>query len=109
MGRPGRPHIHAVMAAHAHEGDLAGAEAWLRVMGDRGMAPDTYSYNILLSTAAKVGDPDAAEAAEALLERMEADGLQPDLVTYSTIIDVMGEAGKPDEAFAWLIKAEDNG
>eukprot|EP00929_Paragymnodinium_shiwhaense_P019977 TRINITY_DN13455_c0_g1_i1.p1 TRINITY_DN13455_c0_g1~~TRINITY_DN13455_c0_g1_i1.p1 ORF type:complete len:764 (+),score=172.93 TRINITY_DN13455_c0_g1_i1:145-2436(+) len=102
---PGRPHIHAVMVAHAKKGDLDGAEAWLRVLESRDMPADAYSYNILISAAAQLGDQ---KAAEDIVLRMQAAGVTPDVVTHSSMIGALAEANNASGALAWLYMAEDN-
>lgn len=101
--QPGMEHLHAVMNAHARAGDMKGVEAWMQVMKDKGMAPDTYSYNIWLSAAATTGDTGAVED---IVAAMKEAHLEPDVVTYSTAIDTFAEAADAEGAKAWLLGSE---
>uniref|UniRef100_A0A7S0Q162 Pentacotripeptide-repeat region of PRORP domain-containing protein n=1 Tax=Coccolithus braarudii TaxID=221442 RepID=A0A7S0Q162_9EUKA len=103
--RPDVVTFNAVLAAHAHCGDIEGSKRVLRAFDDYAVAecpnvrPDVISYNTLISACSKAGDPAEAEAA---FEAMSAAGISPDHVSFTSVISAHARSGSPSSAQKWL-------
>lgn len=91
-----------LIAAYIRHGQKLAAEKVLAMMQDRGMQPNNFTWNTLISGYAALQDADAAAHA---LKRMEAAGFEVDAYTLSglgrvtdrsSILKALKEAGKDD-------------
>ncbi|TQD84418.1 hypothetical protein C1H46_030031 [Malus baccata] len=66
------------------------------LLNDKGLTPDAYSYDPLVSTFCKEGRLDLAIE---FLDYMISDGCLPDIVNYNTILAALCKNGKANQAF----------
>ena len=86
---PGPPHSPG-SRTHARASSLPDALLVLREMRASGVSPDVYTFNRLISAAARARDLDRALG---LFEEMQAvHGLSPDAVTFASLVDACGKA-----------------
>lgn len=97
--KPNARSYSTVAAAYIGRGDaVEKVQHLLMLAEERGVARDTYNYNILLDAWACSNEPDAAEIAEdVLLNHMEPDGVV-NSVSYNTVIKAWKMSDRPDAA-----------
>jgi len=92
----------AAIGACARAGEPAQAQTVLReVLAANGIAPDTKSYNGLLTAYANA-QPAQWQGALETLEAFAADGGTPDLYTCNAALSALGKAGEWERAIAFL-------
>lgn len=86
---------------HAKEGDIAGAERWMKEMVNAGVEPNTVTYNSLIHSCARAGD---FAKAEMWLRRMMKAGVEMNAISYNAVLDACAKAGNVERAEQWLKK-----
>merc|ERR1719359_1447232 len=81
-------------------GDLAGAEARLTRLAEKGNA-DAICYNMLISLCAKLGEP---KKADEWMRHMLQAGVRPDVASFNSNIDACARSGNIEGAEQWLMK-----
>ncbi|CAI9768974.1 unnamed protein product [Fraxinus pennsylvanica] len=84
-------------------GYLSKAEALLSEMEERGINPDTKTYNIFLSLSADVGNIDAVLL---LCRKIREDGLFPDEITHRAILQILCNRNMVQEVEAVIEEME---
>merc|ERR1719262_1505515 len=82
-----------------------GAEMLHKEMTCAGLAPDTSSYNAILTTCARAKDADKAEA---WMKRLlaEAPRVVADASSYCAVADACAQAGEIKRAERWIAHME---
>lgn len=62
----------------------------LERMTHDGIAPDVFSYNILMGATNRMGD---IRHTESIFHNMQAAGVEPDTTTYNTLLDTWSKSG----------------
>ncbi|CAE7677440.1 EMB2745 [Symbiodinium sp. CCMP2592] len=81
-------------------------EVLLREMSQRRIRPDAFTFNTLLSSAARTGND---EGVKKWLLRMGEEGISPNLVAFNAIIDSFARRGLMSDAERWLKELKDAG
>jgi len=86
--------------AFAKEGDIPGAERWLRRAQKLGLSLGVSGHNAVLATLAKqIGCcSDAAKQAEQWLYHMSTQGVDPDVVSFNIVLSAFARCGMLGDA-----------
>ncbi|XP_057778812.1 pentatricopeptide repeat-containing protein At1g02370, mitochondrial-like [Salvia miltiorrhiza] len=68
-------------------------------MEEKNIAPDIYTFNMLINSHAALNNLDALEG---VMEKMENSNIKPDLFTYGNLATIYFNAGLHDKATAFL-------
>lgn len=91
----------ALMVAFGKRRDTDSVMGLLKEMGNLGLQPNAYTFNIcirVLGTTGKIVE------AFGILKRMDEEGCEPDVITYTVLIEALCNAGKLDKAKDVLTK-----
>lgn len=92
--------FNTAIRSHAIDGDLEGAQCFVKKMKDGiGLEPDAYTYSALLDVCVNARD---LETARSLFDEMNASGIKQDKVTMTTMIDVYAECCNEENGEQYL-------
>ena len=94
-GMPTEAHYTEVLFAHAQAGAMGHVHKWLTRMMKDNIAPDEYTYAILVKGFSSSGD---VASLSKLLARMKSTGVKLNLQGYTTLISFLAQTGDSVEA-----------
>ena len=105
-GKPTESHYTTVLFALARAGLMKRVPEWLKRMTEDGIAPDNYTYNVLIEGYISSCD---STSLTTLLGRMRVIGVTLDLRGYTSIISFLARTGDSVEAERTYQRAIENG